>query len=75
MSEAAQAILAVYVSATLCTGALAAIAVLNGDPREQKIGARVVLFCWAWPILIGWPIYRGVQHVWVTADIGRGDHR
>lgn len=75
MSEAAEIILAIYVCLTVCTGLFAGAAVLQGNQREQKIAARVVLFCWAWPILMVWPIYRGVEHLWVTADISRGDRR
>lgn len=73
MSETAEVILGVYFAITMCTGFLACLPLLQGSRHEKKMAARVILFCWAWPILLGGVIQKGAAYLWDTADIGRGD--
>ena len=44
--------------------------VAYGDPgcdEEKRMGARLILFCWAWPVLALMGICIGIKNLWKEA--------
>jgi hypothetical protein len=36
---------------------------------ERQVAARIALFCWAWPVLLGIGLYLGIRALWRDANM------
>lgn len=47
------------------------VATWPGTASEEKIGARLALTCWAWPVVLVIALVKGFLRLWGKAEWGR----
>lgn len=51
------------------------LAIYPGSWDEEKLGARLVLTCWAWPVVLVIALVKGVLWLWDMAEWGARESR